>query len=157
MRILIADASIVQRQRLAERLSAEVVGAEVVGEAKDASQACALIRELRPDVVILDVLMPKGTGMDVVTEMRAMEPRPIAIVLTNYRDPAVRTKCIDLGAAFFFDKTTEAQQMLAVLKHLSQDESAGRKSHASPQGGHREQALRNRCRTWFDAYQRVRV
>jgi len=61
----------------------EVHGIEVVGQAKDAMEARSLAAELRPDVAILDVRMPKGSGADVVRDIKKLDPTPKVIVLTN--------------------------------------------------------------------------
>src|SRR5947209_746330 len=86
-----------------------IAGARVVGEAEDAPRASRLIRELRPDVVTLDVHLKDGYGIDVLRSMAAQgdKPRPIVIVLTNHVDPHIREACFDLGATHFFDKATE--------------------------------------------------
>jgi len=117
MKILIADDSLVVRDRLVTLLT-EVHGIEVVGQAKDAMEARSLAAELRPDVAILDVRMPKGSGADVVRDIKKLDPTPKVIVLTNYPHPENRKKCIDRGADYFFDKSTEFKKVVAVLRGM---------------------------------------
>jgi len=117
MKILIADDSLVVRDRLVALLT-EVRGVEVVAQAKDATEATNLATELRPDVAILDVRMPNGSGADVVREIKQLRPTPKVIVLTNYPHPENRKKCIERGADYFFDKSTEFKKVVAVLRGM---------------------------------------
>jgi len=117
MRILIADDSTVVRDRLVTLLT-DVNGIEVVGQAKDATEARNLAEELRPDVAILDLRMPKGSGADVLRDIKKLDPTPKVIVLTNYPHPENRKKCIGRGADYFFDKSTEFKKVVAVLRGM---------------------------------------
>src|SRR5712664_2503271 len=120
MKILIADDSIVVRDRLVTLLT-EVHGVEVVGQAKDAAEARNLAEELRPDVAILDIRMPKGSGADVLRDLKKLNPSPKVIILTNYPHPENRAKCIARGADYFFDKSTEFKKVLSVLRGMLSD------------------------------------
>ena len=117
MKILIADDSTVVRDRLVTLLT-DVNGIEVVGQAKDATEARDLAEELRPDVAILDLRMPKGGGADVLREIKKLNPTPKVIILTNYPHAENRKKCIDRGADYFFDKSTEFKKVVAVLRGM---------------------------------------
>jgi len=114
MRILIADDSAVVRARLISLL-ADLRGIEVVGQAEDAIQARNLAEKLRPDVAILDLRMPKGSGADVLSDLKKLNPTPKVIMLTNYPHPENRKKCMDEGADYFFDKSNEFQKVVLVL------------------------------------------
>lgn len=117
MRIVIADDSIVVRQRLI-RMLGDVNGVEIVGQADDLPLARTLVETLKPDVAILDIRMPNGSGADLVPDLKRMDPAPKVIMLTNYAYPENRKKCMDGGADFFFDKSTEFQKVVAVLKGM---------------------------------------
>jgi len=114
MRILIADDSAVVRARLISLL-ADLRGIEVVGQAEDAIEARNLAEKLRPDVAILDLRMPKGSGADVLSDLKKLNPTPKVIMLTNYPHPENRKKCMDGGADYFFDKSNEFQKVVLVL------------------------------------------
>ena len=114
MRILIADDSAVVRARLISLL-ADLRGIEVVGQAEDAIEARNLAEKLRPDVAILDLRMPKGSGADVLSDLKKLDPVFKVIMLTNYSNPENRKKCIDGGADYFFDKSNEFQKVVSVL------------------------------------------
>ena len=118
MKILIADDSLVVRDRLVTLLTEALQGIEVVGQAKDATEARSLAEELRPDVAILDIRMPKGSGADVLLDIKKLNPVPKVIILTNYPHPENKKKCIDRGADYFFDKSTEFKKVVSVLKGM---------------------------------------
>ena len=101
MRILIADDSAVVRERLISLLT-DLHGIEIVGQAEDAMEARNMAEKLRPDVAILDLRMPKGSGADVLYDIKKLNPTPKVIMLTNYPHPENRKKCIDGGADYFF-------------------------------------------------------
>ena len=117
MKILIADDSAVVRARLASLLT-DLHGIEVVGQAGDAPEARGLAEKLRPDVAILDLRMPNGSGADVLQDIKRLNPAPKVIMLTNYPHPENRKKCFDRGADYFFDKSTEFNKVLSVLSEM---------------------------------------
>jgi DNA-binding NarL/FixJ family response regulator len=118
MKVFIADDSLVLRERLEEMLS-ELPGVEIMGYAQDVPGALTSIKTLQPDVVILDIRMPGGSGVDVLQDIKRDRQTPVIIVLTNYPYPQYRKKCMDLGADFFFDKSTEFEKVTAVFKELT--------------------------------------
>lgn len=120
MKIFIADDSAVVRERLKIMFS-ELPGIEIVGEARNVSEALNSIKKLHPDVVILDIKMPGGNGISVLENIKKIELAPVVIMLTNYPYPQYRKKCMDLGADFFFDKSTEFEKVMEVLEQLIQD------------------------------------
>ena len=120
MRILIADDSAIVRARLISLLT-DLRGIEVVGQAEDAIEARNLAEKLRPDVAILDLRMPLGSGADVLYDIKKFNPTPKVIMLTNYPHPENKKKCIDGGADYFFDKSTEFQRVVSVLRDMLRD------------------------------------
>lgn len=82
IRVLIVDDEALGRIRVHDLLRNES-GVEVIGEAADGEAAIAAIRELKPDLVFLDVQMPKRSGLDVVKEIGA-EQMPMTIFVTAY-------------------------------------------------------------------------
>jgi DNA-binding NarL/FixJ family response regulator len=115
-RVLIVDDSATIRKNLA-RIFAESEEIEVVGEAADAQQGLELARTLHPDLVTLDLRMPGGSGLNVIKQIKQLEPSPIVMVLTNYAHPAYRKRAAEAGADFFFDKSSEFQQALDVFRN----------------------------------------
>lgn len=120
MRVLIVDDSPILRDRVAAMLSEVSRGIELVGEAGDAFVAMDAIRGLKPDAVILDISMPGKTGIDVLREIKGNPESPLVMILTNYPHPQYRKRCKDLGADFFFDKSTEFCKVARTFKLLAQ-------------------------------------
>jgi len=115
--VFIVDDSPVVRDRLVQLID-EVPQVEVVGEADIAFEAIQSIRRLRPQVVVLDISMPGGSGMYVLETIKKERPQPIVIMLTNFATDQYRRKCRQLGADYFFDKSSEFEQISDVLRHL---------------------------------------
>ncbi len=116
---LIVDDSAVIRRRLVSLLS-EIEGVKLIGEAVDAVEGAAQIRELHPDVVILDIRMPERSGIGLLEDVKNDPDNPTFIVLTNYPYAAYRKRCLDLGATHFFDKSTEFTELENVVREMAQ-------------------------------------
>jgi DNA-binding NarL/FixJ family response regulator len=118
LKVFVADDSAFIRERLPDMLS-ELSGVEVVGQAEDGTGALASIRELNPDVVILDIRMPEMNGIDVLKELQNDKLRPIVMVMTNYPYAQYREKCRALGANYFFDKSKDFDRLFLALQQLN--------------------------------------
>lgn len=117
--VFIADDSPVIRERLAELLSA-VEGVTVVGQAADVPSAKDGITRTRPDVAILDIRMPGGSGIDVLRQVKQGKPGgPSFIMYTNYGLPQYRQACAEAGADFFFDKATDGPKLTDAIRMLA--------------------------------------
>jgi DNA-binding NarL/FixJ family response regulator len=101
----------------------ELKGIEVVAQARDGQEARNLASKTKPDVAILDLRMPKGSGVEVLTAIKKLDPAPTVIMLTNYAYPENRKQCIDKGADYFFDKSTEFQKVVSVLSVMTSGEA----------------------------------
>lgn len=117
MKVFIADDSAIVRERLIEMLS-ELPEIEIIGQAEDGLQAKNLITKLNPDVVILDIRMRRENGIDLLQNIKRDKQAPIVIMLTNYPYPQYRKKCMEAGADFFFEKSTEFEKVTEVLKKV---------------------------------------
>jgi len=127
MKVLIADDSEAVRERLAEMIS-EVPGAEVSGQVKDGEEAIRLIKEIKPDAVVLDIRMPKGSGIDVLKYIQnGPQPKPLVIILTNYPYPNYRKKCLAMGADYFIDKSADFEKVIEILEEIINSGQTGGK------------------------------
>ena len=117
MKVFIVDDSSVLRERLVEMLS-ELPEIEIIGYAQNVPDALSSIKELNPDVVILDIRIPGGSGIDVLQDIKKERKAPMVIMLTNYPYPQYRKKCLGLGADYFFDKSTEFEKVTELFKRL---------------------------------------
>jgi DNA-binding NarL/FixJ family response regulator len=123
MRVLIVDDSEALVQRLTSSLM-EVTGIEIVGHAGNVSDAALEIRKAKPDVVILDIRMPGGSGIDVLEGLKNDPFQPVVIMLTNYSGRQYRRRCLESGARYFFDKSAEFHKVAEVLRGLMDTSSA---------------------------------
>lgn len=120
MKVFLVDDSVVIRQRL-KRMLADVEQLQVIGEAGDAQAATTdAILEQKPDVVLLDIHLLDGSGIDVLERLKKANPTLVVIILTDYPFPQYRDKCIEAGADFFFVKSTQFDQVVPTLKQLIQ-------------------------------------
>lgn len=118
LRLFIADDSDAIVESLSDLLM-EIRGMEIVGHAHNASQAIERINELNPDVAILDIRMPGGSGIQVLESIKAVKNTILVIMLTAYPYPQYRQKCAEMGAEYFFDKSTEFHRVQEVLTELA--------------------------------------
>jgi len=118
VKVVIVDDSAAVRERLIIMIS-DLPGLEISGQAEDAQEGIRLIRELKPDVVLLDIRMPEGSGFDVLACIQNdVRPKPCVIVLTNYPYPQYQKKCLENGADYFFDKSSEFEKIVGILQTL---------------------------------------
>ena len=118
MRVVLVNGSVLIRERLNQMLS-ELEEIEIVGEEQDEIKAIECIRKVKPDAVILDIRLGKGSGINVMREIKKGDPSPTVIILTNYSNNFYRMKCINTGAAFFLYKSTEFEQISGILKEIA--------------------------------------
>ncbi|MBT8488144.1 MAG: response regulator transcription factor [Gemmatimonadetes bacterium] len=97
MRVVIADDHSVVRQGIRGVLEG-VEGLEVVGEAPDGDEALQMVRELHPDVVILDVNMPRKTGLEVTSDLREGGHPVRVLILSMHDDPEYVLQAVRSGA-----------------------------------------------------------
>ena len=122
MKVFIVDDSRVVVERLAGLLE-EVAGARLVGQASDVPGAVVEIRKVRPDVLILDLHMPGGSGLDVLRAIRSTHPDLFVLICTNYPYPEYREECLSAGANLFLDKSAEFEKIPSILRELLQKEA----------------------------------
>jgi len=117
MNIFIVENSNYLRERLT-RLVSRRNDVHVVGHAATARDAVQEIRTTKPDVVLLDIRLDQGTGLDVLKQIKQPGHPPAVIVLTNYAYPQYRERFLANGAEYFFDKSAELDLMLQALDSL---------------------------------------
>jgi len=118
--VFIADDSLIVREHLVTMIE-ELAGIDIVGQAENVAEAISAIRKLQPDAVILDILMPGGSGFKVLQNIKQAGAGPMVIILTNYPYPVFRKKCLQAGADFFLDKSTEFDQIPALFERFNRE------------------------------------
>jgi DNA-binding NarL/FixJ family response regulator len=117
LRILIADDHEVVRRGLITLLQTHE-GWEICGEAKDGREAVNMARELRPDVVVLDVGMPNLNGLAATRQLVQLEPQPKVIVLTITDSDEVIRESLQAGARGFVLKSDAARDLVTAVEAL---------------------------------------
>jgi DNA-binding NarL/FixJ family response regulator len=123
IRVLIADDHPVVREGLAAILRSEP-DIQVVAEATDGAHACALYDQHLPDVVILDLRMPRKDGLQVVTElMSSRRPKPRIIVMTTYETEDDVRRALQAGAKSYLVKGALPEQILETVRRVAAGEA----------------------------------
>ncbi|MDQ2714998.1 MAG: response regulator transcription factor [Chloroflexota bacterium] len=122
MRVLIVDDHTVVRQGLRFLLEQQP-DITVVGESGDGEQAVALVSELLPDVVLLDLLMPRMDGVAAVREIKRITPITKIIILTSYYEDDQIFSVIKAGALSYLLKDTSSQDLVAAVRAAGRGES----------------------------------
>jgi len=117
VRVFIVDDSELVRSRLIQALS-DIKGIEIVGEAGFVGDAIREIKNLTPDIAIIDIKMTDGSGIDILTAIRKNDLATRFIVFTNYPYLQYRKRYLDAGADFFFYKPTEMNKLEDLLKKI---------------------------------------
>jgi DNA-binding response OmpR family regulator len=113
MKVMIVDDSEVISKRLEESLL-EIKGIEVVSIAEDGLQAITDFTTTNPDLIILDLMIPKMNGLDVLRNIRLKSEAVTIIVLTNYNQSYFRELCTSLGADYFLDKSADFEKVYQI-------------------------------------------
>ncbi|HLH03181.1 MAG TPA: response regulator transcription factor [Bryobacteraceae bacterium] len=115
IRLIVADDHHVVRQGLIALLKT-VPDMQVVGEAADGEQAVALYRQHRPDVAIMDLRMPKKSGVDAITEIRRDEPNARVIVLTTFDGDEDIYRALQAGARGYLLKDMFGEELIEAIR-----------------------------------------
>jgi DNA-binding NarL/FixJ family response regulator len=117
IRVLIADDQRVVREGLT-MLVGLIDGVEVVGTASDGIEAVERARSARPDVVLMDLRMPRLEGADATREIRATLPTTQVLVLTTYADDASLFPALQAGAHGYLTKDASAEEIEQAIRAL---------------------------------------
>ncbi|HSL89634.1 MAG TPA: response regulator transcription factor [Ignavibacteriaceae bacterium] len=113
---IVDDASSIRRS-LRGMLS-KLNNINIFGEADSVESAKIFLHKNKPDLTLLDLNLPDGSGYDVLSYIKNGEHNHTVIVLTNYSAEQYKIKAIESGADYFFDKSTEFEKIIKVINSL---------------------------------------
>jgi two-component system response regulator DesR len=115
--ILIVDDN-AQLRLLLRGIVAQAPACHVVGEAADGAEAMRLAQALRPDLVLLDLAMPRVNGLEALRQIKAAHPETKVIIVTVHTEDAYRQAAADGGADAFLLKKTLVSVLLPTIQRL---------------------------------------
>jgi len=122
-RVLVVDDHAIVRKGLKAVLDL-VPDMEIVGEAENGKQAVKLDRELKPDVILMDLMMPEMDGITCIKEIRAQSPNARILVLTNFAGEDMVFPAIKAGAMGYHLKDSSPDALVNAVRQVSRGESA---------------------------------
>lgn len=133
LQVYVVEDSDIVRRLLTSAI--ESVGGELVGAADNAGQAIHDLRELKPHLILVDLVLASGSGFDVLGALQAggAARGAVGVVFTNHVTSEDRERSFLLGASYFFDKSTQGRQALELINKMAA-ERRGRPSARADQG-----------------------
>ncbi len=122
IRIVLADDHWLMRDET-RRILEQYDGLQVVGEAEDGQQALELVESLRPNVAILDIRMPKLSGIEVVHRIRESTPETKVLILTAYDDDDYILTLMEAGVKGYLLKTARANELIDAVQAVHTGET----------------------------------
>ncbi len=123
IRVAIADDHELTRVGLNRILSSEST-IEIVGEATDGDELLAIVERWKPDIVLLDIMMPRRNGLETVKELRRRVPagRPYIIMLTTFEDRLYIEQALAIGADGYLSKEVTREELITSLQSVMKGE-----------------------------------
>jgi DNA-binding NarL/FixJ family response regulator len=124
LRVLVADDHRLFRQGLVSLMNTRRDLVQVIGEASSGREAIRLSRQLQPDVVLMDIYMPEGSGLEAARNIRLDQPGVAIIMLTSSELDEHLFEAVQLGAAGYLLKDLDASELFDLLDGVSRGEAA---------------------------------
>ena len=121
IRVLLAEDHVVVRQGTRQLLEREQ-DLEVIGEAGDGEEAVQLAAQLNPDVIIMDVAMPKLSGIEATKQIKALLPSVAVLILTGYDYDEYIFSLLEAGAAGYLLKSVSGDELINAIRAVNAGE-----------------------------------
>jgi DNA-binding NarL/FixJ family response regulator len=116
-RVFLVDDHRLVRQHLTALIQEEA-DLEVCGEAEDAPAALALIRQLKPSLIILDLSLKRSHGLDLLADLQGVEPRPAVLVLSMHDETLYAERALRAGALGYITKEGATVNILSAIRRV---------------------------------------
>lgn len=123
IRIFVTDDHAIVRKGLRTLIAGES-GMELVGEAADGLEAVTKIRSLQPDVILMDLIMPRQGGLETIVQIRAENPEARIMVLTSFAEEEQVFSAIKAGALGYLLKDSSPDQLVQAIRDVYRGESS---------------------------------
>ena len=120
--ILLAEDHVVVRESIRQSLERQA-NFSVVGEAGDGEEAVRMTKELRPDVIIMDISLPKINGIEATKQIKAFQPSAIVLVLTAYDYEQYIFPLLEVGAAGYLLKDISSRELISAIQTVYRGEA----------------------------------
>ncbi len=100
----------------------KINGVDITGASGNVEDAIIEIREQDPDIVILDIRLHGGSGIDVLKSVKEEKPETVVIIFTNHMYPEYINRCKELNADYFYDKSSDFPQLIELISEKAKEE-----------------------------------
>jgi len=121
IRVLLAEDHVITRQGI-RRLLEDEEGLTVIGEAGDGEEAVQMVTEMKPDVVIMDIAMPKLNGIEATRQIKLIHPRTGVLILSAYDDDEYVFALLKAGAAGYLLKNVSGDELSRAIRAVYKGE-----------------------------------
>ena len=122
IRVFIADDQLLVRQGIRTLLELDPA-IEIAGEAGDGDETMERVPEAHPDVLLLDIRMPKRSGIEVLRQLSALNMLPPTLILTTFDDSTIVLEGIRAGARGFLRKDVSYDQLISAIRAIASGET----------------------------------
>jgi two-component system, chemotaxis family, chemotaxis protein CheY len=126
IRVLVVDDAMFMRSMIKDILHTAGAGYEIVGEASNGREAVTRYRELKPDVVTMDIVMPQMDGIEATREILKIDPAAAVVICSAMGQEALVVESISAGARDFIVKPFTSERVLQVLAKILPANAAAR-------------------------------
>ena len=121
IKVLMADDHVITRQGIC-RLLEDEKDLKVIGEASDGEEAVQMVTEMQPDVVIMDIAMPKLNGIEATRQIKLIRPATAVLILSAYDDDEYVFGLVEAGAAGYLLKTASGEEVTRAIRAVHKGE-----------------------------------
>lgn len=117
IRVIIADNCIEFTELFKSRLEL-YPGIKVVGIAYNGEQTISLLKKVKADFLLLDIVMPEMNGLELLQRIKSVQPKPVVIVISALGTDVIIQKALSLGAACCFNKPVDCDRLVETLRKI---------------------------------------